>query len=130
MLVAWYFLLDYFSLNILHTFIAFLLVPLDLFTLHLLKIVLAAIDLRSVLLVMVIPVENCDLYISFEMQFLYLYLLVTLLLHFVVIIISHISFDSVVEMKFQKGPRSTSRNAEEHEKSRKELRKEKKQEKK
>jgi hypothetical protein len=112
-LVAGYFLLDYFSFNILHTFITFLLVPLDLVLFNLLKIVVAAIDLRSVLLVMVIMVENCDLYISFEMQLLYLYLLVTLLLHFLVIIISHISFDSVVEMKFQKGPRSTSRNVEE-----------------
>ena len=81
MLIAWYLLPHYLRPDIFPIHPTLFLFLLDLALLTLLQIILAAIDIRPVLFVMVVVVEDCDLDVSLEMQFLYLYLLVTLLLH-------------------------------------------------
>ena len=85
MLVSWCFLFDYGCLHIysLH----FLLCLFFLFRWVLsLELRITAIKVRSILLMAIIMIEDCNFDIFLEMQFLYLYLLVTLLLHWVIII--------------------------------------------
>lgn len=89
MFIFWYIFLDKLNFDILSFLFSLSLFPFIWVLGILLKIISTTIDLRFVLFIIVIMVENCDFDVSFQMQLFYLYLLVTLLLHLVIIIIEY-----------------------------------------